>query len=404
MSARGLFNRQSGGAGGRTPEQRLPGAGWLRQQRAGLQKLAVTAVLLLVIYYAVTTLVAYITAPRIDMTMSPIAGPIAVMAEPAKVEPLERTVTYTGSVAPYQEVSVYPRTEGWVDAFTLYEGDRVEKDQVIARLDRVELGAKLATAKANLAQARAALEFWDKELPRLQTLHKEGAMSASEADNAANHASAARAMVQAREAEVEQISTVFSYTDVLAPIGGRVSKRHIYAGILVRPGMPIVDLQDLGRVRVQVNVADNDLPFVRRGTPATVRFPSFPEAQATRRATVTTVFPGLDPVARTAVVELVLPNPGETLRPEMYAVVDLILGRKEKALAIPSLAVYRGPEQQPLVYVTDGVVASARPVKLGIEQGSRVEVLEGVDEGEMVIWRGQRSLSDGTLVRLVTAF
>lgn len=404
MSATGLFNRQPGGGGGRTLAQRLPGAGWLRQQRAGLQKLAVTAVLLLLIYYGVTTVVAYITAPRLDMTMSPIAGSIAVMAEPVKREPLERTVTYTGSIAPYQEVSVYARTEGWVDAFTLYEGDRVEKDQVIARLDRAELRAKLATAKASLAQARAALDFWEKELPRLQTLHKEGAMSASEADNAANQASAARAMVQANEAGVEQLSTVLSYTDVLAPISGRVSKRHIYAGILVRPGMPIVDLQDLRRVRVQVNVADNDLPFIRAGTPATVRFPSFPEAQATRRATVTTVFPGLDPVARTAIVELVLPNPGDTLRPEMYAVVDLILERKEQVLAIPSLAVYRGPEEQPLVYVTDGVVATARPVKLGIEQGSRVEVLEGVDEGEMVIWRGQRSLSDGALVQLITAF
>ena len=404
MSETGLFSRQPGGGGG-TPTERPPRAGWVRQQRAGLKKLAVTAVLLLVMYYGVTTLVAWITAPRIDMTMSPIAGSIAVMAEPAKVEPLERTVTYTGSVAPYQEVSVYPRTEGWVEMFTLYEGDRVEKNQVIARLDRAELGAKVANAKASLEQARAALGFWEKELPRLQELHKEGAISASEADNAANQASAARAMVEARQAEVEQLSTVLSYTDVPAPIGGRVSKRHIYAGILVRPGMPIVDLQDLSRVRVQVNVADNDLPLIRPGTPATVRFPSFPEAQATRRATVTTVFPGLDPVARTAVVELVLPNPAETIRPEMYAVVDLILERKEKALTIPSLAVYRNPEQQQsLVYVTDGVVASARPVTLGIEQGPRVEVLDGVSEGEMVIWRGQRSLSEGALVRLVSPF
>lgn len=403
MRTTGLFGRQPAGSDSKVTQG--PGRGaWLRQQGAGLRKLAVTAVLLLLIYYGVTTAVAYITAPRIDMTMSPVAGAIAVMAEPAKVEPIERTVTYTGSVAPYQEVSVYPRTEGWVDAFTLYEGDRVEKGQIIARLDRAELGAKLATAKASLAQARAAVEFWEKELPRLQALLKEGAMSASEGDNAANQASAARAILQAREAEVEQLSTVFSYTDVLAPISGRVSKRHIYAGTLVRPGMPIVDLQDLSRVRVQVNVAEKDLPFIRAGTPARVRFPSFPEAQATRQVTVTTVFPELDPVARTAIVELVLPNPGETLRPEMYAVVDLILERKEQVLAIPSLAVYRGPDAQPLVYVTDGVAATARPVKLGIEQGSRVEVLEGVSEGEMVIWRGQRSLSDGVLVRLVTAF
>lgn len=403
MSRADLFSRRvgSGVAGRLEPLRRT----WdrLGDQRQGMKKLAVTVVLLLVIYYGVTTVVAWITAPRIDMTMSPIAGAIAVTAEPAKIGSIERVVTYTGGVAPYQEVAVYPRTEGWVEKFTLYEGDHVREGQVIARLDRVELGARLANGKASLAQARAAATFWEKEAPRLQQLYKGGAMSESDADNAVRQAASARATVGAMEAEVERLATVLSYTDVVAPISGRVTKRHIYAGILVRPGMPIVDLQDLSRVRVQVNVAASDLPFIRRGTPARVRLGVTAE-QAELHAKVTAVFPELDPTARTAVVELVLPNPGELIRPEMYAVVNLVLERKEKATLIPSLAVYQGPGQQPLVYITDGVTAFSRPVKLGIAQGHRVEVLDGVQEGEMVIWKGQRGLTDGTQVHLVTTF
>lgn len=404
MSRSGLFSGHPGSRGGGRLEQL--GRTWdrLGDHRQGMKKLAVTAVLLLVIYYGVTTLVAWITAPRIDMTMSPIAGAIAVTAEPSKIGSIERQVTYTGGVAPYQEVAVYPRTEGWVEKFTLYEGDHVREGQVIARLDRVELGARLANANASLEQARAAATFWEKEAPRLQQLYKGGAMSESDADNAARQAAAARATVGAMEAEVERLATVLSYTDVVAPISGRVSKRHIYAGILVRPGMPIVDLQDLSRVRVQVNVAESDLPFIRRGTLARVRFPGVTAEQAELHAKVTAVFPELDPTARTAVVELVLPNPGELIRPEMYAVVNLVLERKEKAIVIPSLAVYQGPGQPPLVYITDGVTAFSRPVKLGIAQGDRVEVLEGVQEGEMVIWKGQRGLTDGTQVHLVTTF
>lgn len=359
-----------------------------------------TVVLLWVIYYSVTTLVAWITAPRIDMTMSPVAGAIAVTAEAAQTAPIERRVTYTGSVAPYEVVTVYPRTEGWVEQFTLYEGDYVREGQAIARLDRTELTAGLENAKASLAQARASLEFWKKELPRLQQLFKSGAMAESDADNAAQQEAAARAKVGALEADVQRLATVLSYTDVVAPISGRVSKRHIYAGILVRPGMPIVDLQDLSRVRVQVNVAEKDLPFVRRGTDAVVRVASATE----RRATVATIFPELDPVARTARVELVLSNPNEAIRPEMYAVVDFVLERKEKAVVIPTLAVYQAPGQEPQVYITDGVTAFSRSVKLGIAQGDRVEVVEGVQEGEMVIWKGQRSLTDGAQVNLVTAF
>lgn len=353
-----------------------------------VKKTVVTVVSLGVIYYLATTLVAWITAPRIEMTMSPVVGRIAVVAEPAKLEPIQRKVTYTGSVAPVQEVTVYPRVEGWVNEFRLYEGDWVTKGQVIARLDRVELTAMVSEAQTNQ-------EFWEKELPRFETLVKRGAIAQSEYDNAVKQAETARA-------KLEVLKTRYSYTDILAPISGRVSKRHIYAGILVKAGMPIVDLQDLSRVRVQVKVAGLDAPYVRVGTEALIRFPTLPSPHQERRAKVTTVFPQLDPVTRTSTVEVVLNNPGDLIKPDMYAVVDLILEKKAKTLTIPRLAVLEGPDKQPIVYVTDSVSAMSRPVKLGIAEGDRVEVVEGVKEGELVVRKGQRSLSEGAQVNLVT--
>lgn len=355
-----------------------------------VKKTVVTVVSLGVIYYLVTTLVAWITAPRLVMTMSPVVGRIAVVAEPAKVTPIESRVTYTGGVAPIQEVTVFPRVEGWVQKFDLYEGDYVKRGEVVARLDRVELMAMVSEAQANV-------EFWDKELPRFETLVRRGAIAQSEHDNAVKQAEAARA-------RLEMLRTRLSYTDIFAPISGRVSKRHIYAGILVKPGMPIVDLQDLSRVRVQVKVAEKDLPYVKAGplgTEAIVGLPSLPNPRNEFKAQVSTVFPQLDPVTRTATVEVVLPNPNETLKPDTYAVVHLILERKKQAITIPRLAVLEGPEKRPIVYVTDGVAAMSRPVKPGIAEGDRIEVLEGVKEGEMVVWKGQRNLSDGAEVNLV---
>ena len=364
-------------------------------------KTVTTVITLAVIYYAVTTLVAWITAPRIEMTMSPVAGRIAVVAEPAKKGEIVEKVTYTGSVSPYQEVAVYPRVEGWVEKFTLYEGDSVKKGQVIARLDRIELTARLENAKAALAEAEANRDFWKKELPRLDRLLKEGAMPASDSDNAVRQAENARASVERAKAEVERVKTIFEYTDISAPISGRVTKRHIYAGILVKPGMPIVDLQDLSRVRVQARVAEADLAKVRAGTEAIIRFHTLPNPHNEYKGQVSTVFPQLDPATRTATVEVVLPNPDGMIKPDMYAVMDLNLEKKKQALLIPGLAVFEGPEKKPIVYVTDGVTAMARPVKLGLAEGDKVEVLEGVKEGEMVVWRGQRSLSDGAQVNVV---
>lgn len=373
----------------------------LGRHRDLVLKTVTTVVALAVIYYGVTTLVAWITAPRIEMTMSPIAGRIAVVADPAKKGEIVEKVTYTGSIAPYQEVTVYPRVEGWVEKFTLYEGDSVKKGQVIARLDRIELTARLENAKAALAEAEANRDFWKKELPRFDRLVKEGAIPASDSDNAVRQAENARANVERAKAEVERMKTIFEYTDISAPISGRVTKRYIYAGILVKPGMPIVDLQDLSRVRVQAKVAEADLAKVKVGTEAIVRLPSLPNPHNEFKAQVSTVFPQLDPATRTATVEVVLPNPDGMIKPDMYAVMDLNLEKKKQALLIPGLAVLEGPEKKPIVYVTDGVTAMSRPVKLGVAEGDKVEVLEGVKDGEMVVWRGQRSLSDGAQVNVV---
>lgn len=400
----------------------------------GLAKWITTIVLLLLIYYGVTTLVAWITAPRIEMTMSPVAGRIAVVAEPAKVEPILEKVTYTGSILPYQEVTVYPRVEGWVNEFKLYEGDRVQKGQVIARLDRAELNAMVERAKASVAQAerdltmsRAALleaeanlDFWEKEIKRFEILFQREAIAESDYDSAKKQYEAAKARVEGQKAaihakeadierakaEVERIKTVYGYTDIVAPITGHVAKRHIYAGILVKPGMPIVDLQDVSRVRVQVKVAEQDVPHIQaghigQGTETIVRFPALPNPHNEFKAQVSTVFPQLDPVTRTATVEMVLSNPNELIKTDMYAIVDLILEKKEQALTIPRSAVLEGPEKQPIVYVTDSVIAMSRPVKLGIAQGDRIEVLDGVKEGEMVVSKGQRSLSDGAQVNIL---
>lgn len=443
--------------------KRLPGAWrspfWEKfgRHKDLVKKTVVTVVSLGVISYLVTTLVAWITAPRIEMRMSPVVGRIAVVAEPAKLEPIQRKVTYTGSVAAFHEVTVYPRVEGWVEKFSLYEGDRVRKGEVVARLDRAELTAAVeraraavltaeqqkfeveadlhaaeaavVTAKAGLAEAEANVEFWKKELPRFEVLVTRNAVAQSDYDNALKQAEAARARVEvekakiahaqakleqmrkrikvveaeieAAKAEWERRKTILQYTDIHALTSGWVSKRYIYAGQFVKPGMPIVDIQDLSRVRIQVKVAEPDAPYVRVGTEAIIRFPALPNPHQERRARVTTVFPQLDPVTRTTTVEVVIDNPGELIKTDMYAVVDLVPEKKEKALTIPRLAVLEGPDRQPIVYVTDSVSAMSRPVKLGIASGDRVEVLEGVKEGELVVWKGQRNLSEGAQVNLV---
>lgn len=357
----------------------------------GLRKWLVTGVLLLVIYYAATSVAAYLSAPRIEMTMSPIAGPVAVTVAPAQKGEIRSTVTYTGTVTPWHEVTVYPRTTGWLERILVDVGDRVRQGQMLVRLDKREL-------QTTLAQRQAHLVFLEQEFQRDTRLVQEKAIPQSEADRT-------KMLYDEARAQVENITTLLSYTEITAPIDGVVTERLLLdrPGQLVNPGTAILKLADVRRMRIQVKVAEKDAPHLKGGRPgegteAVVRFPAL--GDKTLATTVSEVFPPLDPTTRTTTVELVVENPNGSIRAGMYAIVDLVLGKKAEAILIPRQAILQ-VEGQPAVFVTDSVVAMKRPVTLGLAAKDQVEVLDGVKEGELVITKGNRGLTDFQEVRVV---
>lgn len=365
----------------------LQAKGWW----VGLRKWVVTAVLLLLIYYAATSVAAYLSAPRIEMTMSPITGPVAVTVAPATKGEIRSTVTYTGTVVPWHEVTVYPRTNGWLERILVDVGDRAQRGQVLVRLDQRELQTKVAEQQAHLV-------FLEQEFQRDTRLVQEKAISQSEADRT-------KMMYEVAKAQVANITTLLSYTEITSPIDGLVTERLLLdrPGQLVNPATPILKLADVGRMRIQVKVAEQDAPHLKggrrgEGTEAVVRFPALENRSV--EATVSQVFPPLDPVTRTTTAELVVENSGGAIHAGMYAVVDFALGKKADAVLIPRQAVLQ-VEGQPTVFVTDSVVAMKRPVTLGLAAKDQVEVLDGVKEGELVITKGSRGLTDFQEVRVV---
>lgn len=353
-----------------------------------LRKWVVTGVLLIIIYYAATSIAAYLSAPRIEMTMSPIAGRVAVAVKPAQKGTIEQKVTYTGSVLPYLSTAIIPRAGGWLKEIHVDAGDRVTEGQLLVRLDKRELEIRLEGRQAHRI-------FMEQEFERNKKLLEAGAISQSEFDRS-------RAMYEQAKAEEELAATQLSYTDILAPFDGVVAEREklINLGEYVQPGTHLMMLARTDQMRIQVRVAEKDVPFIKVGTPAAARFPNLPERYQHIQTRVTTVIPRLDPATRTATVEVVVDNPERLIRTDMYAVVDLVLQRKPDAIIIPRRAVLE-MEGKPSVFVTDSVVAMRRGVKLGIASGDQVEVLEGVKEGEMVIYKGQRGLTDFQEINIV---
>lgn len=393
------------------------------------------------------------SAPSMDMNMRVSSGgtPFPVVMGLAEQGRIAGSVIYTGSIAPYNEEDIYPRVTGRIVDMRVYPGDAVRAGQVVARLDSVELTSRtqeaqamLATAVANRAQMQSDLVAaeqgvvqMEKELAmvdaertyatsvaaRTERLFQSGAVSRQEWENdramalsadakwAAARAkldqahamvAAARKKVEAADSMVAQnravartAEIVRDYVNITTPTGGYVVKRLVAPGVLVQPGMAILKIAQLDRVRLQANVGEKDLPSIRVGSPVTVTLAGAGGAPISAR--VSSVSPFVDPGARTAVVEAIIDNRDRKLLAGQYVMMQFTTGERANAVNVPRGAVARlGPTST--VWVISGEQVEPRKVTTGLEGADRVEIVTGLQAGERIVVRGHEPLYAGARV------
>jgi HlyD family secretion protein len=390
--------------------------------------------------------------PAMDMSARVTSGDTAfpVALAVAERSPIGGAVTYTGSVAPFNEEDIYPRVTGRIVEMPVYPGDQVRAGQVVARLDDVELTSRAreaqamrATAESTKAQmeaeviaARQGIAQADKELAsaeaeltyarsvaaRSEQLLGVGAISKQEYENDRSIAASleakrdaararielARAMetsarkkVEAAESTVGQAAAsartaqiVRDYVTITAPSNGDVVKRLVAPGVLVQPGTPILKLTRIDRVRLQANVGEKDLASIRVGSPVTVTTTVGGPPVSAR---VTAVFPFVDTGARTAIVEALVDNAGRRFLPGQYVTMQFSTGERADAVSVPRSAVARLGGKS-TVWVVENDRAEPRSVTTGLANAERIEVAEGLAGGERVVTRGHEALYAGARV------
>ncbi len=434
------------------------GDGWrrsvaLRKGGAWLLRVAALAVVLAAGVWAYWVNFGPGAKQAMDMSMRVTSGatPFPVTLAPVERGPVKGTVVYTGSVAPFNEEDIYPRVTGRIVEMPVYPGDAVRAGQVVARLDDVELSSRVreaeamaATSQANRAQMEADLVAaqhgivqMDKELAmveaelgyargvaaRSEQLVGSGAISRQEYENdramaasleakreaarakldqaramelsARKKLEAADAMVAQGRASVRTATVVRDYVTIVAPSSGYVVKRLVAPGVLVQPGVPILKLAQIDRVRLQANVGERDVAAIRVGSPVNVTLAGAGGAPITAR--VTSVFPFVDQGSRTAVVEAVVENPGRRFLPGQYVQMEFTTGERVAALTVPRGAVARMGGKATVWVVKDGR-AEPHEVATGLENPERVEIARGLAGDERVIARGHEGLYAGARV------
>ncbi len=377
--------------------------------------------------------------PAMQMDMAVRGGAdakVPVTVAKAEEGPLAAAVTYTGTVAAYAEEDVYPRVTGRIVEMRVYPGDRVEPGQVVAKLDDVELGSKvreaaaaLAAAEANLAQmeadiaaarqgvaqAEAEAGYQQSVAARDERLFGRGAISQQEAENSRAMAAAARAKLeQAKAMEASALKkreamkamaaqsqavlrtneVVRDYVNIRAASNGFIAKRLIAPGTLVQPGMAILKIAQIDRVRFQANVAERDVARLRVGSPVRVR-PAGGDGALDLKAT--SIFPFAEGPSRTAVVEAMAPNPGRRFLPGQYVTMEFELGDRANVVSVPRGAVQRVGDQA-FVWTVGSDTAVRRDVKTGATNADRVAILDGLKAGETVVVSGAENLFPGAKV------
>jgi RND family efflux transporter MFP subunit len=204
---------------------------------------------------------------------------------------------------------------------------------------------------------------------------------------------AAESMVAQGQAARRTAEIVRDYVSIVAPTSGYVVKRLIAPGVLVQPGMAILKIAQIDRVRLQANVGEKDVALIRVGSPVTVTT----TAGQNLMARVTSVFPFIDTGPRTAVVEAIVDNRDRRLLPGQYVTMAFVTGERAEAVTVPRGAVARLGGGAKVWVISDGR-AEPREVTTGLEGGERVEIVRGLAGNERVVARGHEGLYAGARV------
>jgi membrane fusion protein (multidrug efflux system) len=161
---------------------------------------------------------------------------------------------------------------------------------------------------------------------------------------------------------------------------------------------PLVSLVHTETLKIVANVLEKDIPLLKPGMKAKIRVESYPEKVFEGR--VEKINSALDFSTRTLQAEIYIPNSGRSLKPGMFANMEVVLLEKPQTLVIPREAVIEAGSQMS-VFVVEGKQAVRKSVTLGYEQDRMVEVLKGLNEGDQVVIKGQQLIKDGSAIRVI---
>jgi HlyD family secretion protein len=254
---------------------------------------------------------------------------IPVRVNKVELQSIKNTLDYVDDIKAQDEAIIYPKVNGKIIEKIKEEGDRVRRGDVVAYIDRDEVGFK------------------------------------------------------------------FEKAPVESPLTGIIGRTYVDKGTSVTPQTPIALVVDMDKVKIDIDITEENIPKIVLGQEAEVTLQAYPGEKFT--GVVSKISPVLDLDTRTAPIEIVIPNPDHRLKSGMFARVQLIMEEHKNVPVIIKEAIM-GRGNDIYVYLIKESKAYQKDVRLGIRQGAYYEVTDGLQDGDLVVVMGQQKLYNGVAV------
>jgi RND family efflux transporter MFP subunit len=347
---------------------------------------------------------------------------------------LERTLTVSSELVPFQEIDVFAKESGFVKDLNVDYGSHVQKDQVLATLEIPELQLQVKEDDAAVKNAEAQIPHAQEELNRVEAQHnvlqlqfqrldtvansKPGLVAQQEVDDSQGRALASAAQVEAAKSNLQSAESVlaaaqakrehdqalFDYSKITAPFAGVITQRFANLGTLIQAGtnsstqaQPLVRLSQDDLFRLVIPVPETYVKYIHLGDTVSVNVPSL---NRTFPGKVARFSVDVREDTRTMHTEVDVPNPpSRVLLPGLYAEATVTLEKKDDAIAVPLQAVDQENGQARVDVVEASNKIEHRRIVLGIQTATDAEVISGLQEGEMVAVSDRSGLKAGQSVQ-----
>ncbi len=312
-------------------------------------------------------------------------GATQVVVFNVKSVAIEESLEALGSARAAESVILTASVTEKVEAIHFQQGQFVKQGQILLTLADDEEQAQLNAAKVELAEQK-------REYKRIENLVKQKSVSASELDRL-------QSSIDTAKARIAQVQATLKDRIIKAPFDGLLGLRNVSVGTLLKPGDEITTLDAVSELNMDFDLAEIYLPRIKVGQALSARSVAYPER--TFNGEIISLDSRVNPDTRSIKVRAKIDNQDSLLRPGMLLTLDVI-DNQRSALMLPEESVFMRANQHLVYKVGNDMTVTEQSIKIGVRQNGQVEVIEGLQAGDNVIWQGLLKVKPGSKVEIQT--